>query len=364
MALMFQRLARNFIKNGYFPTDEETLARILTALDVGGSRVRIFDPCCGEGTALAEVRNHLGQLDASVESFGVEFDSERAWHGKKLLDTVAHADFNDVAVTYRSIGLLWLNPPYGYAVADTAKLSDRKASERLEMQFFRRAMGTLQFGGILVFIVPFTLIDEDFAISIARNFDQVSIYLAPEKRFKQIVVLGIKRRSSSPDQQVVERLKAFGQGQCSDELPLQSPIRYQVPQVQDAEPFSFVSTRIDGPQLAAEIARLSKATLWPRFDQMFGLKTKDVRPPLRDMTDWHLALALASGQIQGVVHGRSGQCLLIKGDTIKIKRVETELVWSSEKSSEIRIATDQFVPTIRGIDLTPGIDFGRLVVVQ
>ena len=32
MALMFPRLARNFVKNGYFPTDEPTLERALTAL--------------------------------------------------------------------------------------------------------------------------------------------------------------------------------------------------------------------------------------------------------------------------------------------------------------------------------------------
>ena len=28
MALMFPRLARNFVKNGYFPTDEPTLEKI------------------------------------------------------------------------------------------------------------------------------------------------------------------------------------------------------------------------------------------------------------------------------------------------------------------------------------------------
>jgi hypothetical protein len=32
MALMFQRLARNFAKNGYFPTDEKTTEGILSRL--------------------------------------------------------------------------------------------------------------------------------------------------------------------------------------------------------------------------------------------------------------------------------------------------------------------------------------------
>ncbi|PMR73989.1 hypothetical protein C1H69_15055 [Billgrantia endophytica] len=36
MALMFPRLARNFIKNGYFPTDEPTLERCLNALVPAG----------------------------------------------------------------------------------------------------------------------------------------------------------------------------------------------------------------------------------------------------------------------------------------------------------------------------------------
>ena len=32
MALMFQRLARNYAKDGYFPTDAETIQRVLNAL--------------------------------------------------------------------------------------------------------------------------------------------------------------------------------------------------------------------------------------------------------------------------------------------------------------------------------------------
>jgi len=53
MALMFSRLAHNFIKNGYFPTDAVTLERILAAIEPDGETLRIHDPCCGEGTALA-----------------------------------------------------------------------------------------------------------------------------------------------------------------------------------------------------------------------------------------------------------------------------------------------------------------------
>ena len=53
MALMFPRLARNFIKAGYFPTDEPTLERALSALAPGDGPMCILDPCAGEGVAIA-----------------------------------------------------------------------------------------------------------------------------------------------------------------------------------------------------------------------------------------------------------------------------------------------------------------------
>ncbi len=60
MALMFPRLARNFARNGYFPTDEVTLERALQALAPAPSgRMRICDPCAGEGVALAEAAHIL-----------------------------------------------------------------------------------------------------------------------------------------------------------------------------------------------------------------------------------------------------------------------------------------------------------------
>jgi len=54
MALMFPRLARNFIKAGYFPTDEPTLERALSALAPDSGNLCILDPCAGEGVAIAD----------------------------------------------------------------------------------------------------------------------------------------------------------------------------------------------------------------------------------------------------------------------------------------------------------------------
>jgi hypothetical protein len=66
MALMFPRLARNFIRNGYFPTDEPTLERALSALAPSPGSMSILDPCAGEGVAIAEAAHALGREQSST----------------------------------------------------------------------------------------------------------------------------------------------------------------------------------------------------------------------------------------------------------------------------------------------------------
>ena len=366
MALMFQRLAHNFIKNGYFPTDEVTLARINAHLDVGASKVRIYDPCCGEGTALAELKHHLTQCGATAQAIGVEFDSERAWHAKGLLDTAIHADVHDVMVSQRSMGLLLLNPPYGAVVSDKAALNERDSSDRLEKVFARHTFQSLQFGGDLVLIVPIYVIDTEFASLIARNFTKVRIYMAPEQRFKQCVIFGVKRRSDSPDPALVKRLVAANQNGEVTELPemcVGEP--YEVPLATPDANFAAVSLRVEAKQLDAEIKRLAKSTLWPRFAPMFCQTSKEHRRPLKALSRWHLALALAAGQINGIVKSKDGRTLLIKGDTFKEKAVTVEMEEGANGSfTERRILTDRFVPTIRAIDFTPGESYGQVWTVK
>jgi hypothetical protein len=371
MALMFQRIARNFIKNGYFPTDEVTLSRILGALDIGGARLRILDPCCGEGVAIAEVRNHLVECGADVESFGIEYDRERAWHAKSIVGTVIHADMNDVFVTARSMGLLFLNPPYGNAVRDQAETGSGKRNERIETAFVKRCMGWLQFGGVLVLIVPHYAFDRELAAVIARNFERVTAFTAPEPRFKQVVLFGVKRRSDTPDAEIAAMLERIGRATYGgEETPPALPADwidapYEAPSPKESAEFRFVSVKLDSQQLAAELERLKKSTLWPQFDAIFQTNARPHRRPLRDLSRWHLALALAAGQVAGVVRSHDGRSLLIKGDTFKEKDTAVERQERADGTfAETRILTDKFVPIITGIDFTPGPTFGDIVTIR
>lgn len=369
MALMFSRLARNFIKNGYFPTDELTLSRIVSALGSEAPAVRVFDPCCGEGSALADVQAHLAAGGVTVQAYGVEFDAERAWHAKSLLGTVVHSDINDVSCSPRSMGLLFLNPPYGDVVADRAQTGDLVKRERLEKVFFRRALGMLRYGGVLVLIVPHYVLDAEFATLISRNFERVRCFTSPETRFKQVVLFGVRRRNNGRiDAGVVQELEAFGRGErlhfVLPEVWAEEP--YIVPEadLEDQE-FRFHAVRIDARQLAAELARFRGNTLWPGFDQHFGQVRLALRRPLRAMRPWHLALALAAGQICGEVRSPDGRVLLVKGDTFKSKREHVDVTTDDKGNvTETTTLTDIFVPVIRGLDFTPGTGLGSVVTIR
>lgn len=382
MALMFSRVARNFIKNGYFPTDEVTLTRVLSALSCTENHsIRILDPCCGEGSALAEVGHHLSTLGSSVESFGIEYDEERAWHAKQLLNRCIHADLNDCVVSPRSFSLLWLNPPYGDLVGDSERTSGSRSSgrKRLEKEFCKRCFPLLQASGVLVLIVPYTVLDKELSCLISRYFRDVSIYAAPDQQFRQAVIFGVRRpRVADPDLRVVQTLMRAQENRYQSPsgewvdgftahcvLPEAFPgALYDVPPAEGRE-VNFHSVTLDPRQLQLEID--SSPILWNRFSVMFQVGQTVKRPPLRKLSSWHLALMLAAGQVAGVITSPTGRTLLVKGDTHKAKNVRQEMEINEDTGavSETRIATDRFVALIRAIDFTPGSpSFGRVIHIE
>ncbi|WP_077732790.1 DUF6094 domain-containing protein [Methylocaldum sp. 14B] len=370
MALMFQRLARNFVKAGYFPTDEDTLARVLSMLEPSAQgSMRIIDPCAGEGVALAECRQHLGP--GRTEAFGVEFDAERAWHAKGLLDRVIHGDYQETVITPKSFGLLWLNPPYGDLVGDKGATGDAtKGRQRLEKLFYQRAVRLFQPGGVMVLIVPHTSLDKEFSGWIAAHFEQVAAFRAPVQTYRQAVVVGVRRRGPQIDDDirpVRDHLARLHRGETEEVLPDIWPGEpYVVPPVPgNAVPLRFNAVKMDPAQLKDEIRRFP--CLWPQFDLHLARTAKSSRRPLKALSRWHLALSLAAGQVSGVVKSSDGaRIYVIKGDTFKRKDVTTAIEETeSGRLVEIRTATDVFVPVIRALDFTPDSPtFGRALVIQ
>lgn len=367
MALIFQRLARNFIRNGYFPTDSETTTRILSALAPATcGEMRIIDPCAGEGVILAECKEHLGA--EHVQTFGIEYEEKRAWHAKGLLDRCIHGDFQDCIVSKRSFGLLMLNPPYGDLVSDKAQTggnSGMSGKQRLEKLFYSQSNGLLQFGGVLVLIVPHYVVDKELSSWIASHFERVTVHLAPEQRFKQAVIMGIRRRSGENAGAAATREML---NSIRETLPPELPAQwlhepYVVPAMKSAE-VTFACSRMEARQLADEIRR--HPCLWEQFNLHLGQGVTEHRRPLRHLSDWHLSLALAAGQVSGVVRSVDGRTFVIKGDTHKAKDTKVEQRLREDDSvEEIRTLTDKFVPVIRALDFTPDSpSFGQAITIR
>lgn len=369
MGLIFPRLARNHIKNGYFPTDVDSLNAICERIDAQAHAVRAIDPCCGEGAALLHLVDHLEQNGVDVESFGIEIDDERATHAREALvpkgGLVAHADMNDVLTPRASIGLLFLNPPYGNTV-NTADSYQRSEGDRHEKIFCRRWFPTLQIGGILVLVVPFYVLDEELSALIARNFERVSVRKAPEQAFRQAIIIGVKRRPSHPPAELVRQIVKFSEGHL-DRIEMDEPGQYLIPGITPELEFALTVARIDPRQLSLEVSgRMASATLWPRYRHVFRSgQAQPPRRPLCALSQWHLALALAAGQISGLVS--SGErLLLVKGDTFKRKETHKEYEHRSDGSVlQTTIATDRFVPVIKAIDMTAGSPlFGAVITIR
>ena len=358
MALMFPRLARNFVKNGYFPTDEPSLERALAALAPSDGPMCILDPCAGEGVAIAEAAHALGR--EQVKAFAVEFDAERARHARGLVDHGLHADLMDTLISRQSFGLLWLNPPYG----DLAKNADGnigyqgQGRARLEKLFYQRALPLLQYGGVLVFILPSYVLDAEMVGWLTRHFAELRVYQAVDKQFRQVVIFGrrVRQRDQASDAVKAVRglLLQIGQGDAeAEELPTEWPfLPYTVP-ASPAEPEHFYRVTMEPEQFADEVGRLQG--LWPMVDAHLGAAQQSLRPPARALSIWHLALALAAGAISGVVRSKAGRTLVVKGDTHKEKTLQTEFTERDDGTvAETRIFTDKFVPVIRAWDMTPG----------
>ena len=358
MALMFPRLARNFAKNGYFPTDEATLERTLCALEPSTTAgpMCILDPCAGEGVALAEVAHALGR--EQVRAYAVEYDAVRASHARGLLDRCLHSDLMDTMISRQVFGLLWLNPPYGDLPRDQMGAMQFQGRARLEKLFYQRTLPLLQYGGVLVFIIPSYVLDAELVGWLTGHFANMHIYRAVDTQFKQVVIFGerIRQRDQvgSAAKSARNLLLQVGRGEVElEELPNAWPYTpYAVPS-SITEPEHFYRVSMEPDQLAAEIHRLQG--LWPALDTHLGSAQRRLRPPARALSHWHLALALAAGAISGVVKSKTGRILVVRGDTHKEKSTKTEFEEQEDGSiRQTRILTDKFVPVIRAWDVTPG----------
>ena len=85
------------------------------------------------------------------------------------------------------------------------------------------------------------------------------------------------------------------------------------------------------------------------------------------LSDWHLALVLAAGQVSGVVHSNDGtRTYVVKGDTFKHKKenIQYEDV-GDDGIREVRTRLDVFVPVIKALDFSQDSPtFGQVLTIK
>jgi len=106
--------------------------------------VRLFDPCAGEGQALAYLAESLTTNGARVETYGVEIEAGRANAAGERLGHVLQGDFRRTAVSHRSVSLALLNPIYDNTGGEQSQ----------EKTIIRRTLPYLVEGGVIALIVP------------------------------------------------------------------------------------------------------------------------------------------------------------------------------------------------------------------
>ncbi|MFM2666725.1 DUF6094 domain-containing protein [Vibrio mediterranei] len=368
MAIMHPRIAHNYLKDGYYPTDEPTLTLIASRLSFKAGVQRLLDPCCGQGEALRFLATHInGQKQSQLHTYGVELDQDRAARASSQLDTVLRSNAFDTMIGQGSQSLLFLNPPYGDVVTDHVDKQQREMA-RLEIQFTQRMLPTLKRDGVMVLVLPFPSLTPAFCRYLARRLRDVQVFDAATDRFKQVVILGRKADMRGQQYQTERSHTAQGLMQVGEGQPYASygvaafagaPQTLTIPSVNEGA-FRFELVRPDSEQLSLAFA--SHGGLWPTFETQFNqARHQPVPRPLRKLSPWHLSLSLAAGQIAGKVVSNDGsRTLLVKGGTQKVQRAITTV----DEHHTITTTVDQFQPLIRAIDLTPGEGFGQIIVIQ
>ena len=330
-------------KAGFYPTPD-TVCELLKAKISFVDGARLLDPCCGMGNTLSR----LAAGAPNLTTYGIELDHQRAHAARSRLTKVLWGDaLTEMQVSPNAFGLLYLNPPYDDGVSDGVK------SQRLEVQFLRRYLGTLQQGGYLVLVIPYYIL-KHCAKPLARYF-KVQVVGFPEEEFqtfRQCIVFGRKKllvpkEEAEQTQAHLEELAGMEPDVFMDEVEtLESiaPVSITVPA--PVKPLTTFRAKNIDPLEAIPLVRKA-GILKNVLAELTPRKNNEIRP-LTPLENGHLALMLAGGYMNGAIE-KDGRQLVIKGVVHKSEKV---INVRENDSGEGAITTrDQYIPTVKVIDM-------------
>ncbi len=297
-------------KAGFYPTPPSIVSFLISRLEPCAG-VTALDPCCGTGDALARI---CGVIQA--RGYGIELEAERAREARTKLGEVRTGDA--LRHEARGFSLLYLNPPY-----------DTDAGERLERRFLAQYASSLLERGLLVLIVPESVLPACRDL-LEHHFFNLGVWRFPPEdyaAYRQVIVTGFKRSDRHapgilPEVSVLEAMPRLALRAGHDPLVR----RHRV----------------------TEAEQLSEAASSPLWDDLWQ-KTAPVLSafrPLHAVREGHLALLVAAGMLNGVVVEGGGRRLLVRGLTEKTTTIE--------EGEDRTVEREQFVGAVVALDLDSG----------
>jgi len=323
----------------FYPTPPSVVDLIAQHLEVrpGKHRLyRIFDPCVGDGKAVARIAHRLRQqvpdLEDDLQTWGVELHPGRAAEAAERLDEVLEASFEVInwKPSHGAANMLYLNPPYDWSESGRGK--------RMETYFLNRATQALVPGGTLIYIIPTSAVwDYNLCRSLYTNYENIEITRFPDEtyeRFKQLIIFGTRREQHLRNYyQVMDEiriLRNYSPNAYDGNDPLDLPVvgsadlrRYAVKPISSYKATFFrfrwqddeIKGMLDAPDLPVLPKPMKKKNLL------------DVLKVLLSPKKGHLAQMLAAG-LMGTLE-LVGE--VIKGRSVKRVVVHTETTESTEK---------------------------------
>jgi hypothetical protein len=328
------------LRGGYYPAPPQAVAHAATFLrPPARGPFSLLDPCAGEGAALRQLGDLLGCPQTSL--FAIELDDGRA---EKVRSTfpdahvLAPASFFGCRASRNSFSLVWLNPPF----------DDAYGGQRVEGQFLRTATEWLMPGGVMALVCPEDVAGDysETRRHFATYYDNCQIVPFPKghRRFNEVIVFG--QKSARP------RAERDGPA-CWESVQAPRGFVYPIPPGPGPRVFEKVEpTESELQRLLAHSPLRAKLTMPPEIPLP--------APPLA-LGIGHVALLLASGQLDGIVEPEGQPPHVVRGTSRKRQYVAdvTETDNPDGSTTTKTTLSEKIELVVRTVDLA-----GRLRTLQ
>jgi tRNA1(Val) A37 N6-methylase TrmN6 len=278
---------------GFYPLPLSEAQRIRRFLQFPDASSSAIDPCVGDGVAFEAITS-----DADVIRYGIELDAYRAEQARQRIPNIVQGNTLEVQCPVECFGLLYLNPPYDWALGPTD-------SRRTEQSFLSHTYRWLKPGGILVFAIPGERLVECSQI-LATHFRDVRIYRleAPEcVRYKQVVLFGVRRsrreRERLTDNDITRaRLHYASLARNQSQIPVlpsEPELRYAVP---ESGPAQLIHRGLPLDEVEDLLPQSSAYRQAGRI--LFAEPVSATGRPLTPLHAGHVGLLACSGLLNGI----------------------------------------------------------------